>query len=101
VGAELNGGVFSPSGQTALIDGPEKMTGFLAVSSADGALPERELERPACPEWVTDDLLDRTREVWSNAYGRPVTEEEAVEMLINVKRLVWATMRAMGFEGGE
>jgi len=37
--------------------------------------------------WISDELLIDTVEVWSEAYGRPVSEPEAVEILMNVKRL--------------
>jgi hypothetical protein len=37
--------------------------------------------------WITDELLAETRRVWSKAYGRVITEAEALEILTNVKRL--------------
>ncbi len=37
--------------------------------------------------WISDELLNRTIDVWSRAYGRPVSEEEAIGMLMNIKRL--------------
>jgi hypothetical protein len=43
--------------------------------------------RPASLAWITDELLTYTQDVWSKEYGRPVTEDEAIEMLVNVKRL--------------
>jgi len=43
--------------------------------------------RPLSMAWISDELLAETIEVWSEAYGRPVGEEEAVEILMNVKRL--------------
>lgn len=39
------------------------------------------------PAWITPTLLARTIEVWSKAYGRPISAREAVELLMNVKRL--------------
>lgn len=36
--------------------------------------------------WVSDELLAETIEVWSEAYQRPVDEDEAMEILMNVKR---------------
>ena len=36
--------------------------------------------------WITDELLDRTRQVWSQVYRRPIDEREALEILLNVKR---------------
>lgn len=43
--------------------------------------------RPASLAWITDELMTYTQEVWAKEYGRPVTEDEAIEMLVNVKRL--------------
>jgi len=37
--------------------------------------------------WISDALLEKTRRVWSRAYGRPVGVDEAVEILDNVRRL--------------
>jgi len=37
--------------------------------------------------WISDQLLAQTQRVWSRAYGRPIDEEEAEEILMNVKRL--------------
>ena len=43
--------------------------------------------RPLSMAWISNDLLAETIEVWSEAYDRPVSEDEAVEILMNVKRL--------------
>jgi hypothetical protein len=43
-------------------------------------------------EWISDELLQDTIEVWSKAYGRPITAEEAIEILGNVKHLASAIM---------
>ncbi len=47
----------------------------------------REAARPLSMAWISDELLAQTQRVWSRAYGRPIDEEEAVEILMNVKRL--------------
>jgi hypothetical protein len=44
--------------------------------------------------WISDDLLAKTRRVWSRAYGRLISEEEAVEILMNVKRMAETLMKA-------
>ena len=68
----------------------------------DGAAPTPKPERgddqhrPRELAWITGDLLDETRSVWSRYLGRPVPEEEAVEMLLNVKRLAEALHDASG-----
>jgi len=40
--------------------------------------------------WITDDLIARTRNVWSSHLQRRVSRSEAVEMLINVQNLAMA-----------
>jgi hypothetical protein len=55
--------------------------------------------RPLSLAWITDDLLTYTREVWSKAYGRPISEDEAIEILLNVKRLAEAMQKVAGAKG--
>ena len=40
--------------------------------------------------WMNDELVQETRQVWSEAYEREVSEDEAMEILTNVKRLAEA-----------
>lgn len=56
-------------------------------------------DRPMSLAWITDDLLRYTQEVWSRAYGRPVSEDEAIEMLVNVKRFAEVLLKAAGQKG--
>jgi len=42
---------------------------------------------PYSAKWISEDLLTETREVWSKAYGRVLSNEEAIEILMNVKRM--------------
>lgn len=44
--------------------------------------------RPARPEWVDDELLAKTVDVWSRIYGRSLTSAEAIEILLNFGRLI-------------
>ena len=37
--------------------------------------------------WIAEDLLQETILLWSEVYRRPVSHEEALEILANVKRL--------------
>jgi len=50
--------------------------------------------RPITAAWVSDDLLARTIDVWSKAYGQRITTQEAMEILMNVKRLGELFLRA-------
>lgn len=44
--------------------------------------------------WITVELLVETQKVWSEAYGREILADEAVEILGNVKRLAAALLHA-------
>jgi hypothetical protein len=44
--------------------------------------------------WITGELLADTQRVWSEAYGREVSADEAVEILGSVKRLAAALLHA-------
>jgi hypothetical protein len=42
--------------------------------------------RPLSMDWITDDLLRATLAAWSPRYEQPLTSDDAVEILMNVKR---------------
>lgn len=42
---------------------------------------------PGLPAWVTADLLARTRTTWQRYYAQRLTDDEVVEILLNVGRL--------------
>lgn len=62
---------------------------WLHVKGPGGAV-----ERPPRPAWITDALLAETIDVWTQAYGRTVGGDEAVEILVNVGRLAEALLEA-------
>ena len=43
--------------------------------------------------WITAEFLEETKAVWSKAYGRDVSDDEAVEILMNVKRFAEVLIR--------
>ena len=45
---------------------------------------------PLETEWITEDLIARTQEVWGDYLEREVDREEAIEMLLNVQRIALA-----------
>jgi hypothetical protein len=47
--------------------------------------------------WISTELLDETRQVWSAIYGRDVSIAEATEILLSVKRLA-STLAKIGRE---
>lgn len=57
--------------------------------------PGSATERPLSTQWIPDDLLADTRRVWSKAYGRVISEDEAIEILMNVRRLTEVLLRAI------
>jgi len=40
------------------------------------------------PNWIDEELIERTKVVWSPRYGRSLTTAEAIEILLNVGRLI-------------
>lgn len=42
--------------------------------------------RPLSMDWITDDLLRATLAAWSPRYEQPLDADDAVEILMNVKR---------------
>jgi hypothetical protein len=50
--------------------------------------------RPLAEAWISDALIEEAIAVWSRLYRRRITREEAVAMLMNVKRLGMALHHA-------
>lgn len=73
---------------------PEKGLGFPSKIPPHDPVPGTAQERPPRPAWIPDALLAETIRVWSKAYRRPISEDEAVEILTNVKRLGEALLQA-------
>lgn len=61
--------------------------GFPRENEHHDEVPEADRRRPLSMSWITDELIDETRRVWSPEYGRVLSADEAVEILMNVKRL--------------
>ncbi len=69
-------------------------TGLSAPESQPQCAPNTPPERALSTAWVSDELLAETRDVWSEAYGYEIEDAEALEILMNVKRLGEVLMRA-------
>ncbi len=78
---------------------PAESTGFPAPNEQGGCESIGQTPAPLLAAWVSDSLLEDTRRVWSRQYGRPVSAEEAVEILMNVKRLAEVIVQA--YDEGE
>jgi hypothetical protein len=50
--------------------------------------------RPLSTQWLSDERIAEARRVWSKAYGRVISDDEAVEILMNVRRLAEVLLRA-------
>lgn len=48
-------------------------------------MPEPAGRRPLSLAWISDELLQQTRRVWSPLYGRDLSDDEAIEILLNVR----------------
>jgi hypothetical protein len=68
--------------------------GFACPESEHVTCVQGPVNRPSIVAWISDGLLAKTKQVWSDAYGRPITEDEAVEILMNVKHLAEALVKA-------
>jgi len=72
----------------------QDLTGHLRRVEQGGPLAGG--RRPLSTAWITDELIAETRRVWSRHLGRIVTDEEAIEMLVNVRNAALAIMAASG-----
>ncbi|HEY4313618.1 MAG TPA: hypothetical protein VGN12_29465 [Pirellulales bacterium] len=70
------------------------MTGLRAPTGHHG--PEFGLiaARPLSTRWLSGERIAEARRVWSKAYGRVISDEEAVEILTNIRRLAEVVVRA-------
>lgn len=71
-----------------------KQTGFPPGTEQHGPVPGAASARPLSMAWITDALIEETRRVWSPMYGRVLSADEAVEILMNVKRFAEVLLRA-------
>ena len=63
-------------------------------ASLSTAVVEAGTNRSPRPAWISDALLTSTIELWSRAYGHPLGENDAIEILENVGRLAEALLDA-------
>lgn len=70
------------------------MAGFRGSIGHHGPEPGSVAERPLSTQWLSDEQIAETRRVWSKAYGRVISEDEAIEILTNVRGLAEILLRA-------
>jgi hypothetical protein len=64
-----------------------------------GPEPGRVAERPLSTQWLSDERIAEARRVWSPVYGRVIREDEAIEILTNIRRLAEVLLRAEDEKG--
>lgn len=65
--------------KTALND--QVLTGCAVVAEQEFTQPQT----PLSSGWISQEMLEKTRVLWSKKYGRELSEDEATMILINVK----------------
>ncbi len=63
------------------------MAGFPAKAGHHGPEPHSADVRPLSTQWLSEERIAEARRVWSKAYGRVISQDEAVEIVMNVRRL--------------
>jgi len=48
---------------------------------------------PLSQAWITDELIEKHQRVWSRRYQREITREEAIEIIVNIKRFAEAVLK--------
>ena len=71
-----------------------QMAGLSAQTEHHGLKPGSADVRPLSMQWLSDERIAEARRVWSKAYGRVICEDEAIEILMNVRRLAEVLLRA-------
>ena len=59
--------------------------------SGEVSIPDKAM--PLSAEWISEELLLETRKLWSRAYKRVISIDEAIEILMNVKRVAEVLVR--------
>jgi len=68
--------------------------GFPEQTGHHGSEPGPVAVRPLPTQWLSDERIAEARRVWSKAYGRVISDGEAAEILMNVRRLAEVLLRA-------
>lgn len=75
---------------------PAESTGFPRAPEVQGeGEPAEAGGRPLALAWITDELIEEHRRVWSRMYGRIITEAEAIEIIMNIKRLAEIVLESL------
>ncbi len=72
---------------TTCVHSSSAMAGFPEKTEQHGPESDSAEMRPVSTEWLSDERIAKARRVWSKAYGRVISQDEAVEIVMNVRRL--------------
>jgi hypothetical protein len=70
------------------------LAGLRSPTGHHGPEPGSVAVRPLSTQWVSHERIAEARRVCSQAYGRVISEDEAIEILTNVRRLAEVLIRA-------
>lgn len=70
------------------------LAGFSGQLEQHGPESDSANARPLSQQWLSDERIAETRRVWSKAYGRVISQDEAIEILTNVRRLAEVLFKA-------
>jgi hypothetical protein len=79
-----------------LVSFSPQMAGFPPESRHHVPEPEPAAVWPGALDWMSDELIADTRRVWSSAYGRVISADEALEILRNVRRFAEVLVQSQG-----
>jgi hypothetical protein len=68
--------------------------GFPTLTGHHGPESDPVDVRPLSTQWLSNERIAEARRVWSKAYGRVISNDEAIEVLMNVRRLAEVLLRA-------
>lgn len=71
-----------------------KPTGFPTTTGQDGPGFGTVRDQPLLTQGLTAERIAEARRVWSIAYGREISDHEAIEILANVRRLAEVLLKA-------
>ena len=83
-----------PSLEKTHLASSSPLAGLPAEIGHHGPEPDSIDARPLSIQWLSDERIDEARRVWSQAYGRVISQDEAIEILMNVRRLAEVLLRA-------
>jgi hypothetical protein len=76
------------------VSSSSRPAGFSWQNGHHGPEPDPVEACAASAPWLSNDRIDQTRRVWSQAYGRVISREEAIEILLNVRRFAEVLLHA-------